>query len=44
VQGWLWQLGDKVAGYADDVKTQAIQAAMPDAPRMAKRKLKQNHT
>ncbi len=45
VQGWLWELGDKVAGYADDVKTQAIQAAMPDAPRTRKRRLqKKQHT
>lgn len=29
VQGWLWDLGDKVGGYSDEVKIQALTAGLP---------------
>ncbi|SPO29211.1 uncharacterized protein UTRI_06160 [Ustilago trichophora] len=28
VQGWIWELGDKIAGYGDEVKVQALTAGM----------------
>lgn len=31
VQTWWWELGDKLAGYPDDVKVQALTAGLPKA-------------
>ncbi len=40
VQGWWWDLGDKMGGYSDDVKVQALTAGLGAKPKRKGRVLR----